>query len=393
MTHRPAPPDHPRVVVVGAGYAGVHAARTARDAGAAVTVVDPTGRHDLLPRLAAVAAGRRGVGDAWATLDELVDVELVRGVVTGVDRDTGEVRLDGGDTLRPGAVVVAAGGRAWLPPVDGLDHDTAVTLKDAADALRIRTLLTDADRLVVVGGGATGVQLAAEVASQHALPVHLVEVADRLLDAFPASLGRRADAVLRARGVDVRISTEVSRADAAGVELADGTRLSGLVVWATGVAADASELLPGVPVTDGRLLVDRCLRVGPRVFAAGDVAATRDVFGRVTAMSAQIALQSGRAAGRNAAAVAAGETPGTAALVDLGWIVDLGGRGVAQVGPLPVAAPLLDRLVPLLHEAVDARHLVQFGGIGALLRHAPGRHTPDEAAVRRAERPDLRAVG
>lgn len=389
----PAPGRRPDVVVVGAGYAGVHAARTARDAGAHVTLVDPTGRHDLAPRLAAVAAGRRGIGDAWAAVDELLDVELRRDLVTEVDAATGEVHLAGGEVLRPRSVVVTAGASAWLPPVDGLDHATALTLKDASDALRVRTRLADADGLVVVGAGATGVQLAAEVAARHPIPVTLVEVGDRLLDAFPGSLGRRAGTLLRRRGVDVRLDTEVTRVDARGIELADGARLDGLVVWTTGVAADATELLPGCPTRDGRLLVDRCLRVGPRVLAAGDMAATRDVLGRVTAMSAQIALQSGRAAGRNAAAIAAGRAPSAVPLVDLGWIVDLGGRGVGQVGPLPLAAPIVDRAVPLLHELVDARHLLQFGGLRALVEHAPGRHRPDDASVRRAERPSMRAVG
>lgn len=383
----------PWIVVVGGGYAGVHAARAARDADTAVTVVDPTGRHDLAPRLAAVAAGRRDVGDAWSPVDDLLDVDVVTELVVRVEPLTPTVVLASGRELRPDAVVVTAGAGAWLPPVDGLDHDSALTLGDAADALRIRSALSSTDRLVVVGGGATGVQLAAEVAARHGLPVHLVEVGPTLLDSFPRALGRRAHQLLGRRGVDVRLGTEVTRVDRRGIELDDGHRLDGLVVWTTGVAADAHALLPDAAVHDGRLVVDRQLRIGPRVLAAGDVAAPRDVVGRVTSQSAQLALQAGRTAGRNAAAIAHGRRPHPALLVDLGWIVDLGGRGVAQVGPIPIAAPVLDRLVPLLHEAVDLRHLLQAGGPAAVLRHAPGRHRPSDADVRRAERPGLRSVG
>ena len=113
----------------------------------------------------------------------------------------------------------------------------------------------------------------------------------------------------------------------------------------------------------------------------------------VLAPSAQVALQAGRAAGANAARIAHGEAPRPAHVVDLGWIVDLGdGHGVASVGPLPLVGPLLDRVPPLLHEAVDARHLLQAGGLGALLRHAPGRHRPGRSAIRRAERASLRSV-
>jgi hypothetical protein len=64
-----------------------------------------------------------------------------------------------------------------------------------------------------------------------------------------------------------------------GIVLGDGTRLEGLVVWTTGVAADGHALLPEAATSEGRLLVDRTLRVSGRVLAAGDVAAHRDLFG------------------------------------------------------------------------------------------------------------------
>ncbi len=384
----------PTVCIIGAGYAGIHAAHTARAAGADVVVVEPTGQHDLAPRLAGVAAGRRPAGDAWAPITDLVDVTVVRARATRVDEDGPVVHLDGGSQLTPDAVVVTAGADASLPPVDGLDPATALTLKTAADALHLRDRLPEAARLVVVGAGATGVQLAAEAALQHPmLDVHVVEATDEVLGAFDPSLGRRARRVLEDRGVTLHLGVSIERAEDGAVVLADDTRLDGLVVWATGVAADGHALLPGARTRDGRLLVDRCLRVTGRVLAAGDVAAQRDVLGRVTAQSAQIALQAGRAAGRNAARIAAGRLPKPATLLDLGWVVDMGGRGVAQVGPVEIALPGLDLLVPVLHEAIDLRHLWQAGGANAVLGHAAGRHAPTPAEVRRAERPELRSVG
>ena len=97
------------VTIVGAGYAGVHAASTARAAGVDVRVVDPTGQHDFLPRLAAVAAGRRAIGDAWAPVESLVDVEVVRDHVDHVDVEGPTVVLADGTELSQDAVVVTTG--------------------------------------------------------------------------------------------------------------------------------------------------------------------------------------------------------------------------------------------------------------------------------------------
>jgi NADH dehydrogenase len=386
-------PQHAEVLIIGAGYAGVHAAHTARRAGAQVTIVDPTGEHNLAPRLAAVAAGSRSEGDAWAPLESLIDATVIRARAVAIDVDTPTVSLDDGRVITADAVVVTVGAGPKLPPVDGLDPTTAWSLRNTADALRLRSALPEADRLIVVGAGSTGVQLAAETAAKHAhIDIHLVEAGDQVLGQFDVALGRGAARILRRRGVTVHLATSVASADRAGVVLSDGTRLDGIVVWATGVAADGHALLPGVPTSDGRLLVDRALRVSGRVLAAGDIAAHRDLLGRVTAASAQIALQAGRAAGRNAAAIARGRMPRPASLLSLGWVVDLGGQGVAQIGPFDLAAPLVDRVVPVLHEAIDLRHLWQVGGAAAVTAHATGQHEPTGAQIRRAERPTLRSV-
>ena len=341
-----------------------------------------------------MAAGRRDVGDAWAPLEDIVDATVIRARATRVDEEGPVVHLDDGRTLTPDTVVVTVGAESSLPPIDGLDAQTATTLKTSADALALREAIPGRDRLVIVGAGATGVQLAAEAALAHPdLDVHVVEATDEVLGAFDPTLGRRATQILRDRGVTVHLDAAVARAEDDAVVLGNGTRLEGLVVWATGVAADANTLLPGARTVDGRLFVDRHLRITGKVLAAGDVAAHRDLLGRVTAQSAQIALQAGRAAGRNAALIAQHRAPKRATLVDLGWVVDMGGRGVAQVGPVEVALPLVDLLIPALHEAIDLRHLWQAGGARAVLGHATGRHTPSTAEVRRAERPTLRSVG
>lgn len=369
----------PQVVVVGAGYAGAHAARAALDGGAAVTVIDDSGRHDFAPRLAAVAGGSSGVGDAWASVDALLDVRLVRGAVTEVDRDRRRVAVGPDVEVAYDALVLTVGADPVVPPVPG--GDAALTLRSAEDALAVREALTSADGLVVIGGGATGVQLAGEAAAAHPdLNVRIVEQERRLLPGFGLLLGLHAARLLRRRGVRVHLSSRVAAVEAEGVELEGGRRILGLPVWAAGFAASGNGLLPEAPTTDGRLVVDEHLRVpGPgHVFASGDIAAHRDVLGRPLRMSAQVARQAGRIAGRNAARAARGNQDlSIARLVDWGWVIDLGdGAGVARIGPVPLALPVVDRLVPLLHGAVDVRHLFEVGGVGAVWSHAPGRHQP-----------------
>jgi NADH:ubiquinone reductase (H+-translocating) len=383
------------VLVVGAGYAGIRAAVAAHRDGARVTLVDATGNHEFSTRLAAVAGGRSSVGDGWAPIEALVDLPVERATVVEVDAAGPAALLDDGRTISADAVVVAAGARTSWPAVPGLD-DHAHGLRTVADALAIRGALIEADRLIVVGGGATGVQLAAEAARRHRhLAVTLIEAQERLLPEMATSIGVRAEQLLRRRGVEVRRRTPVSRVDASGVVLDSGKRIDGLVVWATGFEADGSALLPNTDTRDGRLVVDNHLRVpgSVAVFAAGDIAAHTDLFNQPLPMSAQVAVRAGAVAGRNAVRVARGLPPSPAILFDLGRVVQMGpASGVGRVLGFNLAGPLLDRTIPVLHDVVDIRHLFQTGGISAVLRHGPGRHHPTRADERRVERPQLRSV-
>ncbi len=375
----------PRVLIVGGGYAGVMAARAAHRHGADPVVLDADGAHELRCRYAAVAAGRDDIADATAPLADLVDVEVRTARVVAVEADHDRV-VDAAGARHPyDALVLTTGASAAAPPVPGLaehGHD----VHDAAGATALRAALSEAAGLVVAGGGPTGVQVAGEAAAaQPGLAVTLVEPLERLLPGMPPAVARRAGALLAARGIDVRLGRALAAVEPRAAHLDDGTRVPGILAWAGGFAAQPS-VLPGAPRRDGRLVVDAALRVPgrPRVLAAGDVAAVVDARGGTRAMSAQVAVAAGAAAGVNAARIARGLAPRPAALRELGRVVDLGGgRGVAQVGPLALAAPPLDRLAPLLHEAIDLRHLWRSGGLGALRRHRRGA-TVGRSAARQA---------
>lgn len=355
------------VVVVGGGYAGLHAVRAVERGGIDVAVIDRSGEHDFVTRLAAVAGGSAPVHDARQRLGRFARRVEVGSVVAVGD---GAVELADGRHIEADAVVVTAGAESSRPPIEGIEH--AARLRTADDALALRAAVTSAASVVIIGGGATGVQLAGAVA--HANPeilVHLVEVESNVLAGLPAGLGAGAARILADRGVDLHLGHPVDRIGPDGVHV-DGDFIAGLVVWAGGFTADAARL--GVPTTDdGRIAVDADLRVAgmQRTFAAGDVAAHVDRHGDMLPMSAQIAVQAGTVAGRNAARVVRDEPTESAVLQQLGWVLDLAGRrGLAQLGPLVLASPIVDLIPPLLHDAIDLKNLIEIGGLAAL-RFAP----------------------
>lgn len=367
---RPATGHLDGVLVVGGGYAGVHAAVAAGGGDVPVTVLDPVGTCDFVTRLAAVAGGTAPLRDAAAPLDALVGDVRIGCVASVAD---GAVELDDGTRLTADAVVVTAGAVPLTPDIPGLER--ALTLRSSADALDIRSSLDSTERLVVVGGGATGVQLAgAAAAANPTLGVTLVEMTDRLLASMDPPIGRNAARLLEERGVELLLEREVAEVDAAGVVLDDGHRVDGVVVWAAGFDARADEL--GLDVhEDGRILVtDELLVAGcERTFAAGDVARHLDGDGAPLPMAAQVAVQAGEHAGRNAARLVRGEPLRPAKLTHRGWVLDLGGgRGLAQVGPVHLAGPVLDRIPPLLHLFIDLKNLADVGGLRAVATHRPG---------------------
>jgi NADH:ubiquinone reductase (H+-translocating) len=362
---KPTPIDG--VLIVGGGYAGVHAARAAREAGVRATIIDPTGRHDFVTRLAAVAGGTAPSRDASAPLDSFADEVILGRMTSAAD---GVVRLDDGRRFSAAAVVVAAGAVPARPRIEGLAQ--ASQLRTADDANALRQQIDVAEAVVIVGGGATGVQLAGAIATRHReRQVVLIEASDSLLGGMGRSMGRDAARILRQRGVDVRLGNGIDSIEWNGVVLA-GELVEGLPVWAAGFTARAGEF--ALPVDDqGRVIVDDVLRVHgwECTFAAGDITRHLASGGDVLAMSAQVAVQAGDVAGENAARLLQGRTLRTADLTHVGWVLDLGGhRGLAQLGPLSLTGPFLDLLPPFLHWGIDLKHLIDTRGIGGISDHA-----------------------
>jgi NADH dehydrogenase len=180
-------------------------------------------------------------------------------------------------------------------------------------------------RVAVVGGGPTGVELSgylADFLSHHqftpdypqldaaSIRVTLIEHGDRLLPEFDPSLSARVLDVLRSRGVDVRLDTDVLEVDSDGVTISDGRRIrAATVVWAGGVAAPSWVERLGPSLRHGRVVVDPDLRLPghPDTFVVGDLAALPARGAGLHPQLAQVAIETGRHAGHQIGLLAGGK--------------------------------------------------------------------------------------
>ncbi|WP_232665630.1 NAD(P)/FAD-dependent oxidoreductase [Pseudonocardia sp. TRM90224] len=370
--------DRSKVVVVGAGFAGFHAARTmAHELGESVdiTLLNPTDYFLYLPLLPEVTGGvldpRRVTVSLTAALPS---VRLVLGEAGAVDLDARTVAYEGpeGDegVLHYDRLVLAVGSVNKLLPVPGV-AENAHGYRGIPEALYLRDHITrqielaaatdDAEEraarctFVVVGAGYTGTEVAAQgqlltsalVAKQRTLEQSdvrwmLLDLADRVLPELAAPLSRTADRVLRRRGVEVRMKTSVEEAVPGAVRLTSGETVpTRSLVWCVGVRPDPFVNGLGLKTEKGRLVVDEYLFVPehPEVVACGDAAAVPDLTrpGEVTGMTAQHAERQGRLAGHNIAASLGKGEKRAYKHHDLGFVVDLGG---VQAAANPLHVPL-----------------------------------------------------
>lgn len=270
--------DH-RVVVIGAGFAGLQAVKKLRGSTCSITLVDRRNHHLFQPLLYQAATSILAPTEiAWPIrqiLKDRRDVSVVLGEVVAVDREGRTVMLDDGTSIPFDTLIVATGvSHAYF------GHDEwrayAPGLKTAADAARIRnSLLTSMERAerlavgseqsalltyVVIGGGPTGVELAGMIAdlAHSAFPgdfrnidtrqsrIILVEAGDRLLPAFDPTLSIVAARALERKGVEVRLGTPVTRCDDTGVSIGDFAVAARTVIWAAGVQASPAAIWLGL---------------------------------------------------------------------------------------------------------------------------------------------------
>ena len=334
--------ERPKVVIVGAGFGGLEAAKALRKAPVDVTVVDRVNHHCFQPLLYQVATAALSPADiAWPIrhiLRRQRNATVLMAEVTGIDLDRRLVHIASGAIPYDHLIVATGATHSYF------GHDdwaaSAPGLKRIEDATRIRRSillafeqaeLTDdaAERarlltFVIVGAGATGVEMAGAIAEIARLTVAkdfrridprtarivLLEAGPRVMPTLPENLSDYVARSLTRMGVDVRTGTRVTNCDARGVDIEGGRIDAGTVIWAAGVVASpAARWLDAKHDRAGRVLVgdDLCLPGHPEVFVIGDAAA-KEQDGRPLPGQAPAAKQMGRYAAKLIAARIAGGT-------------------------------------------------------------------------------------
>ena len=326
-----------RILIVGAGFAGMWSALGAArvlDAAAQtdveVALIAPEPYLHVRPRFYESGVSADAPADMKAPLGELFDavgVRFIGGTVEQIRCPTNEIDAIGSDgarfTLRYDRLVLATGSRLFRPDIPGLrEHGLSVDRLDEAVAvaahLRGLTELPDTsarNTVVVVGGGFTGIETAAEMPARlrtilgdrAAIKVILVEQADAIgpdLGSGPRPVITQA---LESLGVAWRVNAAVTAIDAGAAWTSTGERIATrTVIWTAGLrASDLTQQIPAPRDRLGRLHVGDDLRVAgmANVFATGDVAlAVTDTAGHHALMSCQHALSQGKFAGHNVAA-------------------------------------------------------------------------------------------
>ena len=329
------PDRRPHVVIVGAGFGGLEAAKIlGRHDDVRVTVVDRRNHHLFQPLVYQVATAALDASDVAAPIRFILrrarNTEVVLAEVASIDRATRTVRFADGDSVEYDHLIVATGAQDnYFGHADWADH--APGMKSIEDALEVRRRVLfafeEAERegdearrrawmtFVVIGGGPTGVELAGSLSemAHRVLPrdfrhidttsarIVLVEGLDRLLPAFSEHLSARAKRVLEKLQIQVRLGTRVTAIDDDGVRLGNERIEARTVLWGAGVSPSPLGKMLGAPLNrSGQVEVagDLTLPGDPRVSVVGDLAAVIQ-DGRPVPGLAPAAMQMGRAAARN----------------------------------------------------------------------------------------------
>lgn len=358
----------PHVVIVGAGFGGLYAARALRRANAQITVIDRRNHHVFQPLLYQVAMAALNPSDIAAPIRGILhsqkNTRVILGEVLLIDPKAGSLMTDtvGEVTfdhliLATGATHSYFGHQDWDSRAPGLK-----TLEDALEIRRRVLLAFEAAEIesdpavqrewltfVVVGAGPTGVELAGSLAeiARHSLAtdfrnfdprqsrVILIEGTERVLPPYPARLSEKARQQLVHLGVEVQTGRIVTTIDEHGVCVGEERIAARTILWAAGVQASPLGRALGVPVDRaGRVKVTPTLAIPghDRVFVIGDLALFEQ-DGKPVPGVAPAAIQQGKHTGRNIVRILRGQAPLPFRYNDKGSLATIGrAAAVADFG-------------------------------------------------------------
>ena len=360
----------PRVVILGAGFGGLNAAKALAKK-ADVTVVDRHNFQTFLPLLYQVST-------AGLAADHVVHpvrgalrntgIKFRMGSPISVDHKNKTVKLDSSEVLEFDHLVVALGSATADFGVPGVTEH-GLGMKSVHEALMIRAEVMrrfedlarfdDDTRLsiAVVGGGPTGVEMAGALAElkrgplkndlAHAaehIDVYLIEAGPRILPMFSEKLSERAESDLHKLGVFVKTNTAVREIQSRKIIIKDGEPIPAEVtVWAAGVKGEPTAGLLNLPIAGSRIDTDENLEVNhyPNIWAIGDINGTKNVDGRFYPMVAPVAMQQGKWVAKQILRKAAGEPLQPFKYRDKGSMATIGRhKAVVEVGKFRMSGPL-----------------------------------------------------
>lgn len=380
---RAATPGRTRVVIVGAGFGGLNAARGFRHAPVDVTVIDRSNHFLFQPLLYQVATAELSPADISAPIRGVLrsqrNTRTLLANVTGVSVERREVIAtdlgDGHEHRMPYDYLIIATGAGesyfghdeWAKRAPGLKSisDATAIRREILLAFETAELESDRERInalmtfVIVGGGPTGVEMAGAIADlahngvrrdfraidTAGSRVLLVEAGPRLLPQFPDKLGKKAQEALRNLGVEVRVNAAVKGVDEDGVVIGDEHVRAQTVIWAAGVEASPAGKWLGVQtVKAGRVPVGPDLTVAghPEIYVLGDTASAQDRKGQPLPGVASVAIQQGKYAAK-AIIERAGKRSPTAPIApfryyDRGYLATVGRNyAIGEIGPLQLS--------------------------------------------------------
>ena len=360
-----------KVVIVGAGFGGLEAAKALRHAAAEVVVIDRHNHHCFQPLLYQVASAALSPADiAWPIrhiLRTQRNATVLMDKVLGIGVEERLVRAEFG-AVRYDYLVIATGAQhsyfghdewtAYAPGLKRIEDATTIRRKilTAFERAELTQHNTEQQRLltfVIVGGGATGVEMAgaiADVARQtlaadfrridpRSARIVLIEAGPRVLPTFPPRLSDYVIKTLERSNVEVRTGALVTGCDERGVDLKNGRIDAETIIWAAGVmASPAAQWLAGETDASGRVKVAKDLSVPdyPNIFVIGDTASVLDEQGRPVPGIAPAAKQMGKYVGKVISArIAGSKQPVPFRYVHFGDLATIGRRAaVVKLGRL-----------------------------------------------------------
>jgi NADH dehydrogenase len=365
------------IVIVGGGFGGLEACKIlAHTPGVKITLIDRRNHHLFQPLLYQVSMAGLSPADIATPIRAVVssfkNTTVLLGEVKSVDSKANEIECDFGQVKFDYLILACGATHSYFGHDEWEDYAPGLKTLEQATEIRRRVLLSFeyAERekdpakrkelltFVVVGGGATGVEIAGSLGEitrftldkdfdnidPASTRIILIEAGDRILSGFDPSLSKRAMRDLEKLGVTVWTSKRVTKINSEGVFLGSEVIKSSTVIWAAGVKPAAINQTLGAPLDPvGRVIVNKDLSLpgSPNIFAVGDQVRFDDAKGEPLPGQAPAAMQQGRHAARNIIRLLSGGNSLPFKFLDKGQMATIGRRmAILQYKGLKLAGPM-----------------------------------------------------